>query len=547
MVRRASQVVSIFARFGFAWALHELDMDGFLPRRKRAEINIATAGLEIPERLRLALEELGPTAIKLGQTLATRADMVPVAFVHELRKLQDHVPACSFNEVRKVVKEELGEEIADLFEEFEEIPRASASIGQVHFARLKSGERVAVKVQRPDVAAAIEIDVHLLMWAAKEAQKRILWAEEHNISELSHEFVRVLRDELDYTIEADKTRRLRSNLQQRENTYVPRIFAEYCTRRVLVVEWIDGSRVDDEERLREFDIDKREAARNFFRLMLQQILQDGYFHNDPHAGNVLLRPENQVVFLDCGNAVAIGQELRESLVNIMLAALSQDAQEVVDVLFTIGASSDRTDLRELELAVGRMLADYTDVRSSSQVGLGRILDELMSIVFKHGVRVPPTFTAIAKSLMVAEGLCLQLDADFDGVDVLREEARVVLREHYSPRRLFNSLVKFARSSRRYAVQIPRQVNNLLAKLDAGQIRVRIFHENLDKPLHRLDMMVNRIAFALVVSAIILSSTMIMTSTRSEAPLAAWVTGFYVIAGVVLAGWLLYSILKSGRL
>ncbi|MGE5530711.1 MAG: ABC1 kinase family protein [Bacteroidota bacterium] len=543
-MRRASQAVSILGRFGFTWVLHELEI---LPRPRRRRVDEAVARLEMPERLRAALDELGPTAIKLGQVLSSRGDIVSEPYVRELRQLQDNVPASPHEEIMQVLREELGAEVGEVFAEFEPEPRASASIAQVHFARLKDGSPVAVKIQRRNVAEIMETDLDVILWAARQAERSVSWAADNHIHEVAQEFARSLREELDFRVEAHNTDRLRANMAEEENAYVPKIYWELCSRRVLVVEWVSGAKVGEPEQLREFLVDPPEAAKSLASLLIRQIMRDGYFHGDPHAGNVLFVGADKVAFLDCGNAVAVDRAVRDNLVSLLLAALSNDSQEVADYLLALGAIGDRTDAKQLTNDIGRMLSYYSAFQSSAQAGLGNLLDQLLGMVLRHGVRMPPSLAAVAKSLIVAEGICLELDPKFDSQALVRAEVQQLIVQRLTPSRLLSDLIRIVRSTNRYAGLLPRQINQVLQRLQGGGISVRIMHENLDQPLHRLDLMINRIAFALVVSAVIMSSTNLVTSSTNVSPIGRWMMVIYLAIGLVLGGWLLFSILRSGRL
>jgi ubiquinone biosynthesis protein len=544
-VRRLTHAVSILTRFGFSWVLHELDLP--FPRLRHRPIDEAVARLEMPERLRQALEELGPTAIKLGQVLSSRGDLVSPPYVQELRKLQDDVPASSIEDVRQVVLEELGAPVEEVFGEFSPTPAASASIGQVHKALLKDGTPVAVKIQHKGVAQAVEMDLDILLWAARQAERSIQWAADNHILEVAQEFAYSVRQELNFQIEAQNTQRFHDNMANDDGAYVPKIYWDLTKRRVEVVEWVEGAKADDSESLERYGVDRPAAANTFAALMFRQILRDGYFHGDPHAGNILFPGGNRVVFLDCGNAVAVDRHTRDSIISLLTAALNDDPQEVTDYLLELGAVGDRTDMQQLTSDIGRMISRYSGFRSSAQIGLGELLDQLLAVVLRHGVRVQPSLAAIAKSLMVVEGLCLTLDAKFDSQGVVREEAQHLMLARLSPARMAGDFIRLVKGMQRNAQQMPRGINQVLQKLQGGGVRLRLVHENIDRPLHRLDLMVNRIAFAIVVAAIIASSTTLVTSEKLGSSLGFWVTSVYLIVGIVLGGWLLFSILRSGRL
>lgn len=543
-MRRFSQAISILGRFGFDFVLHEL---GIGPRPRQTGVHMAVSRLEMPERLREALEELGPTAIKLGQVLSSRADLLSEPYLRQLRRLQDHVPASPPEEVRQTIREEFGAEVETLFQEFEPTPRASASIAQVHFARLLDGTPVGVKVQHLGVAEAIETDLDIILWAARQAERSIAWAAQNRVHEIAQEFAYNLRQELNFRIEGHNTDRLRANMAREEAARVPTIYWDLTTRRVLVVEWVEGAKVGHDEQMASVGVDAPAAARNLAALLIRQVMRDGYFHGDPHAGNVLFTGGASVAFLDCGNCVAVDRSVRENLVGLLLAALNDDPQELTEYLLILGATSDRTDIQQLTNDVGRMLSYYSGFQSSAQVGLGQLLDQLLEMVLRHGVRMQPCLAAIAKSMVVVEGICLDLDPKFDSQAVVREVAQALMLERLAPGRLLGDVIRLVRSTNRHLGLLPRQVSQLLQRMTGSGLRVRIVHEGLDRPLHRLDLMVNRLTFALVVSAVIVSSTSLVTSSSGVGPLGRWMMGIYLFIGLILGGWLLFSILRSGRL
>lgn len=545
LLKRASQAASILGRFGFSWVLHELEI---LPRPRQTRVDAAVARLEVPERLRQALEELGPTAIKLGQVLASRGDLISEPYVRELRELQDNVVRSPLEEVRQVLREDLGAEVEDIFSEFDPEPRAAASIAQVHFARLHDGTPVGVKVRRLHVAEMMETDLDVILWAARQAERSVAWAAENHVYDIAQEFANTLRQELDFLIEAHNTERLKHNLADEEDVNVPQIYWDLCTHRVLVLEWVEGAKLGDAEQMAALGVDAPAAAKTFSATMIRQIMRDGYFHGDPHAGNVLFLGEGRIAFLDCGNCVAVDRSVRENLLSMLMATLNDDAQEVTEYLLMLGAVSDRTDVAQLTADIGRMISFYSGFRSSAQVGLGQLLDRLLQMVLRHGVRMQPSLAAIAKSLLVVEGIALRLDPHFDSQALVRQEARQLLLERLAPSHLLGELLRIMRSTSRYAGLLPRQINQVLARMQSGGIGVRLVHENLEQPLHRLDLMINRIAFSLVVSAVIVSSTNLVTNAATGAsPVGRWMMGIYMVIGLVLGGWLLFSILRSGRL
>ena len=543
-IRRVRQVAGILTRFGFGSFVQLLALDRLLPRRWRpAE---GTAGMDPAVRLRMALEELGPTAIKLGQALSSRADVVPVDFARELRRLQDEVPPVPFDQARQVVQEELDGALEDLFEEFDETPVASASLSQVHRGVLSSGETVAVKVQRPEIEKQVETDLQILVWAARRAEQYSQWCQRNNLADFADEFAHTLRQELNFVTEATNTERLATNLAGDERVIVPRVHWSLTNRRALTLEWIEGIKVDEVEELREAGVDCPQVARELGESILRQIFEDGYFHADPHPGNVHILPDGTIAFLDCGNAGYLGKHMRDAFIRLLLAVVGEDAAAVCDHLIAIGTISDETNLQDLQADTEKLIGRYGRLRSSQGM-LTEMFDQMMALTLRHRVRMPANFPQLVRALVVTEGVCLTLDPDFDSREAANKIADAILREWLSPARLADEVVRAVREVRRYGMQLPRQISHLFSQTLAGGLRTKVEYVGLERPMHRLDVMVNRIAFAMVVAAIIVSSAVMFSSETVTQIIGTPLSVAYVVIGVLMGGWLVYSILRSGRL
>ncbi len=314
------------------------------------------------------------------QAVSSRSDLLPIEYIRELRKLQDEVPPFSFEEAKQIVEEELEGELQELFAEFDPEPAASASIGQVHHAVRHDGREVAVKVRRPGVDETVDTDLQILVWAAWQAERYSEWCKRNRIGELAQELAHSLRTELNYEMEARNTDLLRKSLADDERAVVPEVYWDLSARRVLTLAWVRGAKVTDDEKLEQMGVDRARAAANLGQLVLEQVLEEGFFHADPHAGNILISPEEKIIFLDCANATHIGRQMRETLVQVLLAVFDEDARGVCDQLIELGAVSEDTDLQNLYVDVETVLSRYGTLRSSSGVGIGELLDQMMSMI-----------------------------------------------------------------------------------------------------------------------------------------------------------------------
>jgi ubiquinone biosynthesis protein len=543
--RRASQVIRVATRYGFGGFLARLGLVRLVPRTRREGPSIEHAGLDAAVRLRLALEELGPTYVKLGQVMATRADLFPEEYVNELRKLQDEVPPVPFESVRPIVEEELGNTLEELFASFDPEPSASASIGQVHHAALPSGELVAVKVQRPGIEATIEMDLAFLQFAAGLAERHFEWADESDLTGLVAEFARSLRQELDYLAEGHNTDRLRENLADDADVVIPRVFWDLTTRRVLTWERLAGAKPTDAAAVDELGVNRPEVAMTLADTILHQILDDGFFHADPHAGNVLVLPGSRIALMDFGSMGWLGREQREELRELLLGIFEEDARLVCEQVMNLGALSEQTDEQALEREVDVLVVQYRHL-PPGEVRLRPMVGRLMALLFRHQVRMPSAFALLMKSLVITEGVCLALDPQFDVRRAAERYARPAIAIQ-APREAARDLLRSLREVKRHVRLLPRQVTQLLAKAESGRLKLRLEYDRIEEPLGRLDVIANRIAYAMIVSAIVIASAQLagVEVTMWAQPVPLGLIGFVMAA--VMGLWLIVAIIRSGRL
>ena len=319
-------------------------------------------------------------------------------------------------------------------------------------------------------------------------------------------------------------------------------------RRVITFEWVDGVRLDDEEALAAAGADRETLAKDLAELELGQIFHDGYFHADPHPGNLRYTAAGEIAFLDCGNVGAMGKRMRDAFIRMLLAVLDRDGEAAFDQIIVIGTISDGTNLPDVEADIEKLLSRHGQ-RLSSTGRIGEMLEDLMSIIFERRIRMPSIFPQLTRALMVTEGVCVQLDPDFVFDEPASTTARTVYREWFTLGHAWADVVDFARMARRYSTRLPRQFSNLMAQALAGGLTLKLLPTNIEKVLHRRDTMTNRLSFAGVVAAIIMASAVILTSPATASMTGLWriLSVTYLITGVLMGGWLLYSIVRSGRL
>jgi ubiquinone biosynthesis protein len=542
-ISRAIEIGLVATRYGFASTLHGSGLGDWVPGRLRRGKEV---GLPGPVALRRMLEELGPTAVKLGQAAATRSDVLPHDWVEQLRVLQDHVTPVPFEKAREVLEADLEQSVGECFAAFDEEPIASASIAQVYAATLPTGERVAVKVQRPAIRRQVEADLPLLMRLARGVESNIHSLAIYRISELVADFARNLRGELDFGREARNTRLLGSLLADDPRAAVPEVHDALSTGRVLTLEFIDGWKPSDTAGLESVGLDRRTLARNLAGIVLKQILRDGCFHADPHGGNVLIGRDGRLYFLDCGNVAFVPPHLRDDLVYLLFALIEGNAEEVADQILAIGLSTDRTDHVALRADINRQTIGFHSV-STADLSIGDVLEELLRLLFHHHVVMPPIFAQIVRALVLTEAECRALDPRFDFREVARTVVHDTMLQFARPRRAAMELLRIGRSAHYHALQLPRQLLALMRKADAGGLKVKLEYDDLDRPMHRLDTMFNRLAASIIVAAIILAPALwLQVNVGAEQPL--WHPAYILlVVGFTLGLWLLASIFRSGRL
>lgn len=436
------------------------------------------------ERFRLALEELGPTYVKLGQILSTRPDILPRELILELSKLQEKAAPFSYTEVREQILRNLGAPIEDIFEEFEKEQIAAASIGQVHYAVLKSGEEVILKVQRPGIRAKVEADISIAMWMAQRLEKYFQWARTYNAMERVREFGRFINEEMDYTTEARYCDAFRENFRDYEGVYIPKIYWEYTNQRILVMEFIHGIRVVETQKLDEAGFNKVEIAKSIGRAYAKMILEDGFFHADPHPGNILMKDEKAFALIDFGMVGRLDKETKGYIAYYFLALVNQDAPALTEILFKLYTIPKDVDRNALKREVGRLLSKYKGV-PLGKVNLVEIVGELMDLMLRYQIKVPGEFTLFDKTFITLDGIGKQLAPDFDLLEVAKPFAQDFVLKQFSPRELAPILVKNALEIKDALLNLPRQINKMAWQLESGEFQVRVEQEKLQEEVERI--------------------------------------------------------------
>ena len=544
---RYRQVLQILARHGFGWLLGQLGLRPPRPFRWIFAAPEDQVRYTTPQRLRMALEELGATYIKLGQILSTRSDMLPDDYLTELSRLQDAVPPEPFEVIVGQVTSELGTPPSELFAEFDPVPIGSASIGQVHAARLTTGEEVVVKVQRPGVETVVEEDLAIMMDLARLAARRTVWGEIYDLPGLVEEFAHTLRGELDYVQEARNAERIQISFAGDPRLTVPRVFWRYTTRRVLVLERLHGVKIDDLPGLEAAGVDKKVVARNGAQVVLKMVLEDGFFHADPHPGNFLVLNGGRIGLLDYGMVGQVDDATRDGLLYLLLAISNQDMDRIIDQLTALGVMGTSGQLERLRRDLAHLLSIYWGL-PLREIDVARVLEESMETARRHHLRVPTSLVLLAKTLAMNEGLARRLDPEFSTVDVLKPYVMRLAWANYSPRQWRRRLLPSFADLSRLAVNLPRRSERLLTQLERGNISINIHVHDTERVLSELHWMVSRLIIGMVVSGFSVATGLLMLVyfTSGQNVLVGWLLGIGMAIVAAGGAWLVFSILRRLR-
>ncbi|MGD2125264.1 MAG: AarF/ABC1/UbiB kinase family protein [Desulfobacteraceae bacterium] len=549
-MERYVEILTVLFKFGFGDVINSLKIEQYLDLGRRVFSGKDRERLEAlsrPERLRMALEELGPTFIKLGQVLSARADLLPDDFIHELTKLQDEVPPVPYEDVEKVLAAELKGTQSEVFREVDKDALAGASIGQVHLAHLADGEPVAIKIQRPGIRRTVEVDLEILFHLATLMEKHLEGWDFHRPTRIVEEFAHIMGRELDYTVEAVNMEHFASLFLDDRDVYVPKVFREATTSRVLTMEYIDGIKSSSLDLLRSRGYDLAEIAHRGGDLILKQIFVHGFFHADPHPGNLLILPQNVICFLDMGMVGRLDRESREDLADLLMGLAKRDASAVTDALLTITLWDTEPDRHVLERDVSEFM-DRHFYKPLKELEFGKLIHQLFDMASRHHLRLPPDILFLIKVFNALESLGRGLDPDFDIIERAAPFVGRVQRERLQPRRLAEDLIGYSAQLIRLAKTIPNDIQATLKLARQGKLKIGFEHKGLEPLLTTLDRTSNRLAFAVVIASLIIGSSLVIHADIPpkwhDVPLIG--LAGYVVAGV-MGFWLLVSILRRGRM
>ncbi len=487
--------------------------------------------------IRESLLELGPTFIKVGQLFSTRADLFPAEYVAELSKLQDRVPAFSYEQTRTIIENDLGKPLSTLFHGFDPTPLAAASLGQVHKAQLHSGEEVVVKIQRPGLKQLFTIDLAILKKIAWYFQNHPRWGVGRDWLGIYDECCRILWQEVDYLREGRSADTFRRNFRNMNWVKVPRVYWRYTSPRVLTLEYAPGIKISHYEALEAAGLNRKELAKLGARAYLQQLLNDGFFHADPHPGNLAVSPNGALIFYDFGMMGEIKADVKSGLMETMMGVTEKNADRIVRSLVDLGALQPVEDMGPVRRSIQFMLDNFMDKPFEAQ-SIKAISDDLYEIAYDQPFRFPATFTFVMRAFSTLEGVGKGLDPDFNFMAVAQPFALQMMNSKLpNGNSLINELGRQAAQISTTTLGLPRRIEDTIEKLDRGDIRVRVRAQESDRLLRKLSSMQLATNYTLLLCALILSATLLFVNE-------SFVPAVVVGAIALMPAWLLWRLLKK---
>lgn len=535
-LKRLAQISEKILKHRLGFFIDESGLGRLFPLPKE-KIPEKPPRLEIlAKRVRLLLEDLGPTFIKIGQLLSVRPDLIPPEVLFELEKLQDQAPPLDFSVVKAVIEKELKGNLDEIFFEFDPNPIASASIGQVHKALLKDGFEVAVKVQRPEAEKIVDADLDLLFSLAELIKDKITWVD---LVGVVQEFSDSLHRELNYQVEGRHADKLRFNFRNDPLIKVPIVFWKHTTKKVLTLEYIEGTKISDMATPEMLGIDTIALAEHGARAFMKQVLIDGFFHADLHPSNIFITPDGKIGYLDFGMAGEIKEEAKEPMVKLQFAIMRQDIDEIAKQAQALGAEMPPEKVVEMKEGLKKILNRYYG-KALEEMKVDIIGREFLGLLYAHHIRIPKDYALLAKALITVEGVAKKLYPEFNIFETAKPFLQDLIKEKYTRKMILENVYEEAQTYLLHFLDYPKQIHDIFNQLRNKELEIRYRHVGLEEFSNRLDKAVNRLIVGLLVSVLIIASIFAFQANLNFLGVSS------LILALLLAAWLLFSFVRLSR-
>ena len=547
-LRRYRQIVAILLKYGFGQVLDQMRIFAYLRMKRRV---LGKKGevekLTYAQRIRFALEELGPTFVKLGQVLSMRPLLIPLELVMELTKLQDQVAPFLFAQVKQIVESELKAPLEEHFSSFETVPIAAASLSQVHKAVTKDGKTVVVKVQRPGIKEIIKADMEILKDLTNLLEKYVPESKQYDPVGMREELDKSIRREINFNNEARNIEVFGENFKEEKSIFVPKVFWDLTTSKVLTMDFIDGVKISNLSELEKRGIDKKKLALIGGKMVFKQIFEDGFFHADPHPGNLFALEGNIIAPVDYGMMGRLSETTMNELADLLISVVTWHPGGIVKVYQDMEVVGEEVNLRALEVDLADFLYKYHKI-PLSRLDMKTLMNEAFEIIHRYDIQIQAELMLFSKALATYEEVAKMLDPDYDLVTQMIPYVKKLAYRKFKPKALLRDLFTTSVDLRDFLVTFPFELKRILKKLGKGRLSFTFQHKGLDKLILELDRSSNRISFSLVIAAIIVGSSLIMRLETKYTLFGYPLLGIlgYVFAGV-LGMWLVIAILRSGKL
>lgn len=536
-IGRAREIIGIVVKYGLSEWVTNSGLGKLLVSKKRlARIERYNQW----ERIRMAIEELGPTFIKFGQIIADRPDIVPMELREELKKLQDEAQPMPDELAIKEIEKELGRPVGEIFREFDSSHLASASMAQTYRAVLLNGEEVCVKIQRPGIDKKIELDLHLMNFFAARMQKNNPDMEAINLTGVVREFGKTIKKELDFRHEAASVIRFGHCFENDPDIKVPKIYSQYTSKKILVEEFIRGIKVSDLESLLKSGNDPVILARKSVRLVFDQIFTHGFFHADPHPGNIFVMEDNVISFIDFGMMGTLRPTHLQFLGKYVLGYIDRDANTMTEALLLVSGKRNFSRFKDLEYQIGDMLAHYKYL-SIDEMDFGKVMNESVDILVHFGLRIPGDIYLLVKSLMAIERVAVLLHPGIDFAFEMRPYALELIAKQYHPKQIAKEIFDSLKDYYKLLKELPSDLNDIIYKIKEGRFKTQIEVKGLEPLIEHIESASNRVAIAIVLAALIIGASII-----SQWEQIRWIGGVVFGLAGIFGFWLVVKLLRRNK-
>jgi ubiquinone biosynthesis protein len=504
--KRYRQIQRVLKRYGFQWAGPLSWLNPFRQKKAAPQVDGRLLGFTSPQRLRMALEELGPTFIKIGQLLSVRPELLGQEFIEELEKLQNGVPPFPFAMVQELFKKN-GLEMEQIFTRLDPLPLAAASIAQVHRGILKDGREVAVKVQRVGIESIIQTDLNILHEISSVLEKRTDWASAYSLRLIVEELSQAIYRELDFTQEAKNMDMFCRNFQGNSRIIIPQVIWEYSTQNILTMEYVGGTKILDYKELKRQGVDQKQIITDLVEIMYEQVYVHGFFHADPHPGNLAIGPKQAIIFYDFGQVGDIDNILKENFVDLLVSMVRYDVDGVTRALLNIGEDTQHVSQRALRRDVARLQKKYYGV-PMAQIDIAEALSEILELFTRHQIRIPSELSLLAKMLMTIESLIIQLDPQVSVVELAEPYGKRVVLQRFKPENILTDLENMVIDYSHSIKELPRDLDSLLHTLNEGEIGIVIDPKPWEKLGDKIDLSARRLSLSIILGSTIMGMALL---------------------------------------